>query len=34
MDKFVNGLLEMHLGNIMDQSRDELMLADERVNGR
>lgn len=30
MDKFVNGLLEMHLGNIMDQSRDELTLADER----
>lgn len=29
MDKFINKLLETHLGNIIDQSRDELILGDE-----
>lgn len=29
MDKFINKLLETHLGNIIDQRRDELILADE-----
>ena len=29
MDKFVNALLETHLGNIIDKSRDELIMNDE-----
>lgn len=29
MDAFLNELLETHLGNIIDKSRDELILTDE-----